>query len=155
MIELRSAAERDLDWIACLEAANFSGGCTREMLGKFILDANRRVTVALADGERAGYLIFSSVLDEGSVDSVCTAAGFRRRGAGDALMRAADAAAAELGLASVTLEVRASNAAAIAMYGKHGYIYAGRRPGYYERPREDAVIMTKYFKEHGNDYTCS
>ena len=45
-------------------------------------------------------------------------------------------------LSRLTLEVRASNAPAIALYEKHGFHQAGLRPGYYQHPREDAVIMT-------------
>ena len=50
-------------------------------------------------------------------------------------------------LAFLTLEVRASNQAAIALYEKHGFTQAGLRKNYYEKPREDAVIMTRFFKE--------
>ena len=50
-------------------------------------------------------------------------------------------------LAFLTLEVRASNAPAIALYEKHGFAQAGLRKNYYEKPREDAVIMTRFFKE--------
>ena len=44
-------------------------------------------------------------------------------------------------IAAFTLEVRVSNAAAIHMYEKFGFLSEGIRPGFYERPREDAVIM--------------
>ena len=44
-------------------------------------------------------------------------------------------------LISLTLEVRASNLAAIALYEKMGFSILGRRPGFYEAPREDALMM--------------
>ena len=50
-------------------------------------------------------------------------------------------------LAFLSLEVRASNYAAIALYGQHGYRSVGRRRNYYEHPKEDAVIMTREFGE--------
>ena len=50
-------------------------------------------------------------------------------------------------LAFLSLEVRASNYAAIALYGQHGYRGVGRRRNYYEHPKEDAVIMTREFGE--------
>ena len=53
------------------------------------------------------------------------------------------------GLAFLTLEVRASNAAAIALYTKLGFVQAGRRKNYYEHPREDAWIMTRSFSPSG------
>ena len=52
----------------------------------------------------------------------------------------------EVNLSFLTLEVRKSNAAAIALYEKHGFQRAGLRPGYYQHPREDAVIMTRKFE---------
>jgi ribosomal-protein-alanine N-acetyltransferase len=48
-------------------------------------------------------------------------------------------------LAFLTLEVRASNVAAIALYEKYGFQQAGLRKGYYQNPREDAIIMTRNF----------
>ena len=50
-------------------------------------------------------------------------------------------------LAFLTLEVRASNEPAIALYRKHGFEEAGRRKDYYTKPKEDAVIMTRDFKK--------
>ena len=46
-------------------------------------------------------------------------------------------------LAFLTLEVRAGNAPAIALYEKHGFYEVGRRKGYYDDPKEDAILMTR------------
>ena len=56
------------------------------------------------------------------------------------------AKAAELELAFLTLEVRESNAPAIALYAKHGFHPVGKRKNYYDAPKEDAVLMTCYLK---------
>ena len=50
----------------------------------------------------------------------------------------------ERGILNFTLEVRAKNAAALHLYEKLGFVSVGIRPGFYEKPREDAVIMWKY-----------
>ena len=55
----------------------------------------------------------------------------------------------ELELTFVSLEARVSNAAARSLYAQKGFIDAGIRPGYYEKPREDAVIMTLYLSKEG------
>lgn len=46
----------------------------------------------------------------------------------------------------MTLEVRPSNAAAIALYEKHGFAQVGRRKDYYTDPREDALLLTRTFE---------
>ena len=51
-------------------------------------------------------------------------------------------------LAFLTLEVRPSNEPAIQLYYKHGFAQVGRRRGYYQDPKEDAIIMTLEF-DHG------
>ena len=50
-------------------------------------------------------------------------------------------------LAFLTLEVRPSNAAAIALYTRFGFREAGRRRNYYDLPKEDALILTRTFEE--------
>ena len=49
------------------------------------------------------------------------------------------------GLAFLTLEVRESNYAAIALYGSRGFRGEGRRKNYYDLPKEDALILTRRF----------
>ena len=52
-----------------------------------------------------------------------------------------------LRLMFATLEVRASNEPAIRLYERYDFVPVGRRKGYYDAPKEDAVLMTKYWKE--------
>ena len=101
-----------------------------------------RYTVALDDGAVLGFLVLSSVLDEGSVDNVAVAPEARRRGVADALVADAVRRAKERELSFLTLEVRASNTPAVRLYEKHGFREVGRRKNYYEKPREDAILMT-------------
>ena len=85
------------------------------------------------------------VLDEGYISNVATDLPWRRQGIADALIGRLCAICEGLRLSFVSLEVRAGNAPAVALYEKHGFAPVGLRKNYYERPREDAVIMTKYF----------
>lgn len=147
MIEVRSACENDVEWLCEVENANFSLPWTAETFMHMLSDDNCDILLATPDGERAGFLVLSRVLDEGSIDNVCTVPALRRRGAADALMDAAVALAEQHELALITLEVRQSNSGAIALYRKHNFETVGIRPGYYLQPREDAVIMTLYLKE--------
>jgi len=66
----------------------------------------------------------------------------RRQGIADALLNELLRRAKGLGLATVTLEVRETNAPAIALYQKHDFVPVGRRKSYYTSPTEDAILMT-------------
>ena len=87
------------------------------------------------------------LLDEGYITNVAVRPDCRRRGVAGKLLDVFERFAEGNHLAFLSLEVRASNYAAIALYGQHGYRGVGRRRNYYEHPKEDAVIMTREFGE--------
>jgi ribosomal-protein-alanine N-acetyltransferase len=70
----------------------------------------------------------------------------RRRGIGDALMRAAVASAVRQGACAAILEVRAGNVAAQSLYRRYGFGVVGRRRQYYRDPPEDALLMRASLK---------
>ena len=112
------------------------------------LPDDRHVFLIAAAGETVlGYANFLHVLDEGDIGNVAVAPEFRRQGVADALLEALCARAAALDLAFLTLEVRASNAPAIALYRKHGFQTVGQRRNYYQKPDEDALLMTWFRRE--------
>ncbi len=131
--------------IVALEKICFSHPWSEELLRQALWNEAAAIVVAEGeDGTVLGYAGVSTVLDEGYIDNVAVDPRFRRQGVGDELI----AALARFGrakLAFLTLEVRASNAPAIALYAKHGFQEAGRRKHYYDDPREDAIIMTLEF----------
>ena len=96
------------------------------------------------DGTVLGYAEVRVILDEGTLERIAVAPRYRRQGIAEALLDAYIQYGREH-LAFLTLEVRASNQAAIALYEKHGFEQAGLRKGYYQKPREDAIIMTRTF----------
>ncbi len=135
-----------LDEAAALERVCFPDPWSREMLAEE-LDNDLAAFLAALDGEGrlAGYAGLQVVLDEGYLFNIAVRPDCRRQGvAGKLLQVFLDFAQAHR-LAFLTLEVRASNAAAIALYESWGFHTAGRRRNYYERPKEDAVIMTREF----------
>ena len=137
-MKIRSAEQKDIPVIGALERACFSDPWPES----FIQRRLEKLLVAEEDGVFLGYAALDSVLDQGSLDSIAVVPAHRRKGTADALMGEMLRRGREQALAFITLEVRASNAAAIALYEKHGFIAMGRRTNYYERPREDAIIMT-------------
>ena len=99
--------------------------------------------VAEEDGRVAGYIGSQSVPDESDMMNVAVHPDYRRRGIAEALVVALCDALREQGSVSLTLEVRASNEPAKALYQKLGFEQVGRRPNYYRNPKEDALILRK------------
>lgn len=135
-----------IEQIAALERECFSTPWSEAMLTEVLFDPQASFIVAEAeDGGVLGYAGLQVVLDEGYIDNIAVEPAARRHGVGDELLDVF-CRFGEVHLAFLTLEVRASNAPAIALYRKHGFEEAGRRKDYYTKPSEDAVIMTRYFK---------
>ena len=129
--------------IAALERTCFSHPWSEAMLAEALYnDAACFIVAQGEDGTVLGYAGLHVILDEGYIDNVAVDPAYRRQGVADALIGAFTRFGAAK-LAFLTLEVRASNAPAIALYEKHGFYEVGRRKNYYDDPREDAVLMTR------------
>ena len=141
-----------IEQIAALERECFSTPWSEAMLTEVLFDPQASFIVAESeDGGVLGYAGLQVVLDEGYIDNIAVEPNARRHGVADELLDVF-CRFGEANLAFLTLEVRASNAPAIALYRKHGFEEAGRRKNYYTKPTEDAVIMTRYFKRIGNEH---
>lgn len=138
-------AERHLAALAEIEKACFhapwSENMLREELGKGLF------LVAERDGQAVGYVGCQTVLDEGYITNVAVSPDCRRQGIGRTLIAALVSRARTQNLAFVTLEARASNAPAIALYEGAGFGRVGVRKNFYTAPTEDAVLMTLFLKE--------
>lgn len=129
-----------------LEKQCFSVPWTAQQL-KTQLSGNMHVFIAAVNEEEVlGYMGMMYVLDEGYISNVAVSPEYRHRGIADALISELISRAQELELSFVTLEVRVSNAPAIALYKKHGFSEVGRRKNYYNFPTEDAILMTTFLK---------
>ena len=131
-----------LPQIAALEAEVFHNPWSEQALS--LLVGEGAFGVACTEGDRViAYGGMLTVLDEGQITNIATHPDFRRRGLGSAVVEALLGEARERGLAFVTLEVRESNLAAIALYQRFGFEVVGRRPGFYTHPAEAALVMQK------------
>lgn len=138
-----------LDEIAALERTCFADPWSRAMLASELQNDAAAYLVALdpEDGSVVGYAGLLVVLDEGYITNVAVRPESRRGGVASKLLDVFVQFAGANRLAFLTLEVRASNYGAIALYGSRGFRGVGRRKNYYEHPREDAIIMTREFGE--------
>jgi ribosomal-protein-alanine N-acetyltransferase len=100
--------------------------------------------VATIGPELVGYAGEWILVDEAHVTTIAVRPDHRRKGLGRDLMNELLARAKARGAVCSTLEVRASNAAAIQLYEGLGYVQAGLRRGYYPDNKEDAVVMWLY-----------
>ncbi len=144
---LRPMTMADLDDVCVIEEQCFSVPWSRESMEKE-LEGNDQAhyLVVEIDGKVVGYAGFWQVLDEGHIMNIAVVPEMRGQGLGEELMRAMLQQGTQLGIIYWTLEVRVSNIAAIKLYEKVGFTSAGIRPGYYEKPREDANIMWYKFE---------
>lgn len=100
-----------------------------------------RYYTARLDGRIIGYGGMWLVLDEAHVTNIAVHPEYRRRGIGKAVLIKMMEEAARLNIQRMTLEVRVSNAGAIALYEHLGFEQGGVRKHYYPDNREDALIM--------------
>ena len=152
LIRIRNAEERDLEQVESLEQVCFSRPWTIDMLRRQLQNDRHEFLVAVEENKVLGYIGMLHVMDEGYISNVAVDETARRAGIGSKLVEGTLRRCEALSLLFVTLEVRASNDAAIQLYAKHGFEEVGRRKGYYEAPREDAILMTRYWKE--DEETC-
>jgi ribosomal-protein-alanine N-acetyltransferase len=146
-MKITKVAFEHLDAVAAIENACFSLPWTRGQLERQMLAENCVFLAAVDEnGTVLGYIGLMTVLDEGYISNVAVAPAYRRRGVADALIGALVAHVRDR-LSFLTLEVRESNLAAIRLYEKHGFTPVGRRKAYYDRPREDALLMTLFLKK--------
>lgn len=142
IIEIKKIDEQSAEFAALLERICFSHPWSE----KAILEEAERgyFIAAFGDGSFAGYAGMTAVLDERSVCNIAVMPEFRKHGIGKLLVGALIKNARETGTSVIMLEVRESNAAAIALYEKMGFELVGKRKNFYDMPAEDALLYNLY-----------
>ena len=146
-LQILPFAPAHLDGVERLEQLCFAHPWQRADLEAQLTNPCARFLVAVLGDKVVGYLGVQVVCGEGSVTNVAVDPACRRQGVANQLLQVFDSFARGNHLAFLTLEVRPSNAAAIALYEGFGFAEAGRRRNYYDLPKEDALILTKYYTE--------
>ena len=129
--------------VAQLEKLCFSDPWSEKSVASELENPLSLWLVALDGDTVAGYVGSQSVMGESDMMNIAVHPDYRRQGLAEELVNALVTALAENGNHSLTLEVRASNAPAIALYEKTGFSQVGRRKNYYRNPKEDALILRK------------
>lgn len=142
---VENMAEKHIPQIAELEIQCFSQPWSANALKEELNNENSHFLVAVAD-EVAGYIGVQEICGEAYITNVAVFENYRKKGVGRMLLRAACDGAEGRGCEFITLEVRQSNAAAIALYESEGFEAAGIRKNFYSNPTENGIICTKFFK---------
>ena len=143
-MKIRRANAHDLPEIYALEQECFISPWTAELLLLDICASEQNLYYVMEIGERIiGFAGINVVLDEAHIRKICIAPDMRNNGYGSLFLRELEKQARGRGAEGLTLEVRSSNKAAIAMYEHYGFRQEGLRRKYYDN-KEDALIMWKH-----------
>jgi [ribosomal protein S18]-alanine N-acetyltransferase len=142
-VNVRLCREEDLPQVEEVlrispEAAGWLAGSLRESFER----EGPLFQVACQGPEIVGFICGRRVADEAEILDLAVRPERRRQGVGQKLVEAFLETGASEKWSRVHLEVRESNAAAIALYSRAGFQQTGRRPGYYQAPSEAALLMT-------------
>lgn len=143
MIEYRKMRKEDVPFISRLEEETFTMPWSAASFLRMIEQEDTAYFVAEENGHIIGGCGLFLIAGEGNITNVVVVPEARRRGVATGLLTYLMAEGDRAGLTAYTLEVRVSNAAAIGLYEKLGFVSEGVRPHFYEKPTEDAVIMWK------------
>ena len=135
--------EEHVQQVAQLEKCCFSSPWSERSIRGELTNPLSLWLVAVDGDTVAGYIGSQSVMGEADMMNVATAPSYRKQGIGENLVCMLISELKANGIYSLTLEVRASNTAAISLYHKFAFVQVGRRPNYYSAPREDALILRK------------
>ena len=142
-VKIRAMARGDIPQLARMEKEIFSNPWSEKAFAALLERSYDLYLVAETDGHPVGCAGMVLLGEEGDIDKVMVAEQFRQSGIGFMLVQELLRRGREAGASEFTLEVRKSNLAAIRLYEKSGFASEGVRPGFYEKPKEDAVIMWK------------
>jgi ribosomal-protein-alanine N-acetyltransferase len=141
LIEVRRLRLRDLSTIEEIERSSYPTPWSRSMFAGELAKPSSICLGAFVEQRLVGYLIVSRYVDAWHVMNVAVAPPDRRTGIASTLLRELFELTREDDRRGYTLEVRVSNAGAIALYQRLGFEARGVRRGYYTDNREDALIM--------------
>lgn len=142
-ITYRRMTSEDVPFISKLEEETFSMPWSAKDFLEMISKEDARYYVAERNGQILGGCGVLMIAGEGNITNVVIAPEARNQGIGTGMLRHLMKEGTREGLKAYTLEVRVSNAAAIHVYEKLGFVSEGIRPGFYEKPAEDAMIFWK------------
>jgi ribosomal-protein-alanine N-acetyltransferase len=142
--------EEDLPVVRSIENASFPNPWSENTFRGEIqntLISEPLVAVHRPDGRVIGYVVYWRVRDDVQINNIAVHPDFRGQGIGETIMKHVLGRVRREGASFVSLEVRASNVAALTLYRKLGFDLLGVRKGYYLNPSEDALVLGLVFDQ--------
>ncbi len=143
-IIIRSLTKEDIDQVLQIEKSTFSMPWTKRDFEAVLTNPKYLYIVVDKNGEIAGYCGLLDILGEGQITNVAIRETYRHQGIGRVMMETLLSEGQNRGITEFTLEVRESNLIARALYKSLGFTEVGVRPNFYDKPKENAVIMWYY-----------
>lgn len=141
-IHIRYMELSDVDAVYALEMKCFTTPWSREsFVQELTTNKLAKYMVLELDGTIVAYGGLWLIVDEAHITNIAVDPDRRRLGLGKKLVQGMIDEVIKMNMTDVTLEVRDSNLAARELYAGFGFKDAGRRPNYYQEPKEDAIIM--------------
>lgn len=140
-VRIRPLATADLSRVIEIENSSFTTPWRRPTFESLLGRGDSDLIAAEGSDGLTGYAVVWTIVDQAELGNVAVARDRRGRGIGRLLVRSALDCATARGAEDCFLEVRASNLAAQSLYESCGFEVIGRRPRYYTRPVEDALVM--------------
>lgn len=142
---IRTLNNDDVGDIYLVECACFSAPWDKSVIAGTLSQSSYRYFGAYDSDSICGYASVTLVADECYVNRIAVLESCRKRGIADEIMQNIIAFCESANALFLSLEVRSKNAAAIALYNKHGLRQEGLRRKFYTAPDDDALIMTRHF----------
>ena len=139
---IREMTPSDVPQVAAIEAQCFSLPWSEQGFLDSIAREDTIFLVAEISGAIAGYIGMYTSYGEGEITNVAVSSEYRKQGIGNALVGAMQSTGREKQLECILLEVRFSNERALSLYKRNGFKELGLRKNFYEKPTEDAIIMS-------------
>lgn len=143
MMEILPMTQRHVPQVAALEKICFSDPWSENSVAGELSNPLSCWLVCVENGTVLGYVGAQTVLGETDMMNLAVIPQARRQGIAESLILNLVAELKRQESHCLSLEVRASNAPARALYEKLGFAQVGRRPNYYRNPKEDALILRK------------
>ena len=144
---IRSATETDLLFCTTLEAYCFSEPWSEKAFSQALLDENTYFFVIEYNGNLAGYYVACNICDEVNLCTIAVDTMQRNSGLASKLIQHLVNISKQENAFLIGLEVRTSNQSAIHLYEKFNFKQCGKRPNFYRKPTEDALLYTLQLNE--------